>query len=470
MSTFVPTFPTFPTLKDAVQKARKLTGSTNSFQITDSQIITYMNSFYLYDLPAKFRSLKLKDFYTFTTNVGQATYPFNSELYTTVDQPCYVDKRETKFYTDPWQFYGVNFNWQQIDTFATGNGTVGATSGVITGITNATSAVVTSANHGLVSGISILINNVVGMTQVNGNTYTITVLTVNTFSLNVNSTAFGIYSSGGNWFTSAYNGFTIAKPLIPSVNNDPGDLVTNPANNLKTGSNLNFPMGRIQNLLISANTFDTSTGIGNTQNVTDDGQGNLIQIFQTNTLTGQQQTQEYGWTYYRQYASATPNSAGGAIINYQTGQISGLSFAQPIPAGTPIKIAYNPKVFSIPLSILFYQNSFTLAPVPDAGYTVELTCYRQPIKALLAASQNGNPELSEWWEIVAVGAAKKIFEDRLDSDGVMYIDKMLKERYDIIETRTYAQLGQKRIYTIYTDQVTYNYANNGFGVGGFGGV
>ncbi len=387
MTTAVPTFPIFPTLKDSIAKCRRLTGSTNSFQITDAQIITYMESFYLYDLPSKFRSLKLKDLYTFTTNVGQSTYPFNSELYTTVDQPCYIDKRETKFYTDPWQFYGVNFNWQQQETFATGNGTTGP-----------------------------------------------------------------------------YNGFTLAHPLIPSVNNDPGALVTNAANNLQTGSNLSFPMGRQQNLLISANTFG-SNGIGNTQNVTDDGQGNLIQIFQTDSLVGQSQTQQYGWTYYRQYASSTPAAPGSATINYQTGEITNVYFNQAIPAGTRITIAYNPKQFAQPLAILFYQNSFTLAPTPNAGYTVELTCYRQPIKALIAAAQTGNPELSEWWEILSVGAAKKIFEDRLDSDGVVFIDKMLKERYDIIETRTYAQLGQQRIYTIYTDQTTYNYASNGFGAG-----
>ena len=134
-----------------------------------------------------------------------------------------------------------------------------------------------------------------------------------------------------------------------------------------------------------------------------------------------------------------------------------------MPAGTPITIAYNSKVLKIPLAILFYQNQFTLAPVPDQGYTVQLTVYRSPIKALLAQSETGNPELSEWWEILAVGAAKKIFEDRLDSDGVMFIDKMLKERYDIIETRTYATIGSRQIYTIYSDQVTYNYSQNGFG-------
>lgn len=370
MTTFVPTFPLYPTLANAVTKTRKLTGSSNSFQVTDEYIVQQMHSFYSYDLPAKFRSLKLKDIYTFTTNIGQDVYPFNSELYVTVNQPCYCAKRELRMFTDPWNFYGVNYNWQQFANFASGDGTTGP-----------------------------------------------------------------------------YSGFTIAAPLIGSVNNDPGT---------ESNRNLFFPQGRVQNILITANVIGAN-GVGQTQNVTDDGEGNLIQIFQTSNNSNQ----EYGWTYFRQYASSTPTIPGNATINYQTGEITGLVFDQAIPEGTPIQIQYNPKQFSIPLAIMFYQNQFTLAPVPDAGYTIELTCYRQPIQALLAADMTGNPELSEWWEILAVGAAKKIFEERLDSDGVIFIDKMLKERYDVIETRTYAQIGQQRINTIYTDQLTYNYGLGG---------
>lgn len=378
MTTFVPTFPLYPTLASAVTKTRKITGSSNSFQVTDEDIVRKMHSFYSYDLPAKFRSLKLKDVYTFTTNIGQDVYPFNSELYITVNQPCYCAKREIKLFHNPWNFYAVNYNWQHHANFNFGNGTTGP-----------------------------------------------------------------------------YEGFTIAAPLIASVNNDPGT---------QSNPNLFFTQGRVQNILITANVIGPN-GIGQTQNVTDDGQGNLIQIFQTSNSGNQ----EYGWTYYRQYASSTPTLPGGATINYQTGEISGLVFAEAIPEGTPIQIQYNPKKFSIPLAILFFQNQFTVAPVPDSGYTIELTCYRQPIQALLAADMSGNPELSEWWEILAVGASKKIFEERLDSDGVMYIDKMLKERYDIIETRTYAQIGQERISTLYTDQLTYNYGSGG-GLSSFGSI
>jgi hypothetical protein len=374
IQTFVPTFPLFPTLADAITKTRLLTASSNLFQTTDTYIVTQMNSFYSYDLPAKFRSLKLKDIYTFTTNVGQDVYPFNSELYTTVDNPCYCAKREIKLYNDPWSFYGVNFNWQNQENFSVGSAIIGA---------------------------------------------------------------------------GPYLGNTIGFPISPSVNNDPGPQ-TNPS--------LYFTQGRVQNILITANAFGPN-GVGQTQSVTDDGQGNLIQIFQTSNSTNQ----EYGWTYYRQYASSTPLTAGNATINYQTGVITGLTFALPIPAGTPITIQYNSRKPSIPLAIMFYQNQFTLAPMPNAGYTIELTAYRSPIKALLAQNQSGNPELSEWWEILAVGAAKKIFENRLDTDGIAIMDKMLRERYDIIETRTCATIGQRSIYTIYTDQLTQNYGQNGFG-------
>lgn len=346
----------------------------------------------------------------------------------------------------------MNFNWQQIDTFAVGNGTTGAITDTIISATNASPAVFTVSSTGnLVSGETVILNNFSdpNWNAINGNSYVITVINGTDFSATgLDSTLFGSYTaSTADYYTSPYNGYTIASPLIASVNNDPGPQGT---------PSLFFTQGRVQNVLITANVIG-SNGIGQTQNVTDDGKGNLIQIFDTSNSTNQ----EYGWTYYRQYASSTPNDPGNATINYSTGEIIGLTFAQAIPQGTPIQVQYNPKKLSIPLAIMFNQNQFTLCPTPDAGYTIELTCYRQPIQALIASDMAGNPELSEWWEILSVGAAKKIFEERLDSDGVMFIDKMLNERYDIIETRTYSQIGQQRIHTIYTDQLTYNYGLGG---------
>ena len=359
-------------LSSIILKIRKLTGSGTTFQFNDSQIIDYINSFYLYDLPAQFRSLKLKDRYTFNTQKGIDTYPFDSEHYTTVEMPCYCSKREIRLFNDPWSFYGVNFNWQNIENFIQGDG---------------------SAN------------------------------------------------AGG----PGYSGTTTASPILRSVWNNPrvkSPLTpTSPYYPIPPSpdfTNSQIP-GRTQNILITSN-----ISLGITLNVVDDGAGNLI------------------------------GDCTAGKIDYNTGAISGLKFTQAIPAGENINIQYNPMTLSIPLSIMFYQNQFVLRPVPDKGYTIELVAYRQPSQVLLGSlnpdvpNTLGTPELLEWWELVAMGASKKIYEERLDSDGVGLIDKMLQEHYGLIESRTYAQLGKQSINTIFRDQLQYNYGAGSIGFGNSG--
>lgn len=69
----------------------------------------------------------------------------------------------------------------------------------ISGITKANPAVVTVDSAAVFSnGDTVYIDNVAGMTQVNGNTYTVAGKSGNTFQLSgVNSTAYGTYTSGG---------------------------------------------------------------------------------------------------------------------------------------------------------------------------------------------------------------------------------------------------------------------------------
>ena len=76
----------------------------------------------------------------------------------------------------------------------------------ITGVTQASPAVVTAAGHGLATGDRIIITKVVGMTELNSasrNPYVVTVLSSSTFSLqdiygnNIDSSSFTAYSSGG---------------------------------------------------------------------------------------------------------------------------------------------------------------------------------------------------------------------------------------------------------------------------------
>lgn len=67
----------------------------------------------------------------------------------------------------------------------------------ITGVTQASPAVVTAANT-FANGESVYIDNIVGMTELNGNTYTVANATATDFELSgIDSTAYTAYTSGG---------------------------------------------------------------------------------------------------------------------------------------------------------------------------------------------------------------------------------------------------------------------------------
>lgn len=69
--------------------------------------------------------------------------------------------------------------------------------GSVTGATNASPIVITSASHGLSTGTYVVVASVGGNTAANGN-HTVTYVSDNTFSLD-GSAGNGAYTSGGTW-------------------------------------------------------------------------------------------------------------------------------------------------------------------------------------------------------------------------------------------------------------------------------
>lgn len=90
-------------------------------------------------------------------------------------------------------------NWTlTAPTFAPAISPPAGPTAAITGITKANPAVVTANAHGFVNGETVMISGVVGMVEVNGNTYTVAGVTANTFQLSgINSSAYTTYVSGG---------------------------------------------------------------------------------------------------------------------------------------------------------------------------------------------------------------------------------------------------------------------------------
>jgi hypothetical protein len=327
---------TIATLQDIRDKVRRMTGSANSLVLTDTRIDDYINSFYSYDLPAEFRSLQLKDIFTFTTERGVGTYAWDNDGYLSVEAPVYLNKREIALFYNEREFFSFVPSDMFTQTVVQGNGTAGP--------------------------------------------YTATLQNT---------------------------------PIIPSVNNNPAIS--------------SYPASRVVNFLIGAN-----SSFGVSQAVSD------ISAGATGTLTGD----------------------GTGTINYNTGALS-VTFTAVVPSGEDINVSYLSQQITRPTAILYLQNQLTLSPPPDQTYVVEITVYRKPTQVLLESSAN-SPELKEWWELIAAGAAKKVFEDRSDDEGVAQMERMLQSRYSVVETRTYVQIGNERVPTIFSSQTPNNTYSSGF--------
>ena len=155
-------------------------------------------------------------------------------------------------------------------------------------------------------------------------------------------------------------------------------------------------------------------------------------------------------------------TTGVGLINYITGFFA-LNFPTAPAAGATINSQVVPQVTSIPQALMFYDNQFTLRPVPDQPYEVNFEVYVRPTQFL---ETNQSPQLQEWWQYIAYGAAKKIFEDRMDMDSVALIMPEYKKQEALCLRRTIVQYTNERVATIYTEQTSYGPNSSGWGWGG----
>ncbi len=144
-------------------------------------------------------------------------------------------------------------------------------------------------------------------------------------------------------------------------------------------------------------------------------------------------------------------------IDYTTGSITDLDFSPEIPpSGSTLTAQYVSYEASRPEALLFYADTFFLRPVPDKAYKVSMEVLRQPT---LLFGDSDTPQLEEWWQYLAYGAAKKILEDRQDMASVAAIMPEFHHQELLAMRRTSDQLAQERSATIYTEQVQFPYGN-----------
>lgn len=147
-------------------------------------------------------------------------------------------------------------------------------------------------------------------------------------------------------------------------------------------------------------------------------------------------------------------------INYVTGAFT-LTFLNATQVNAPIfaeTISYKP---GIPTSMLYYDNKFTLRPVPDKAYAIQVEADIRPTELI---NTDDVPQIEQWWQYIAYGASKKIFEDRMDLESVQMIMPEFRQQERLALRTTLVQQANERTVTIFTQGKNY-----GWGWGNFFG-
>jgi len=170
---------------------------------------------------------------------------------------------------------------------------------------------------------------------------------------------------------------------------------------------------------------------GNPISVNDDGNGNLhLQVpnpvvtvppytdvnppLSTIPIPGMhnQNTGNPGLNYISTQTGAFTDAIG--TVDYVSG-VFNIEFPVAPASGTQITLWVSQYQPGRPYCLLFWNNEFTIRPIPKLIHKVEVETYLTPVQFMEA---NDVPILNQWAQYIAFGAAMEILRDRQDMDGV----------------------------------------------------
>lgn len=153
-------------------------------------------------------------------------------------------------------------------------------------------------------------------------------------------------------------------------------------------------------------------------------------------------------------------SGGANTISYSTGAFT-VKFNKAPDNGETVYLHYTHYVAGKPELLLFTGKKLHIRPVPDDAYRIELTVQKRPIEMSLLGAVGASwqmPELSEWWEYIALGASIKILHDRLDFETASLLEPEFKRQEIVSNRRKIVQNSSKRAATIFAP--TFKKGNN----------
>lgn len=143
--------------------------------------------------------------------------------------------------------------------------------------------------------------------------------------------------------------------------------------------------------------------------------------------------------------------ANAGTVDYSTGAMV-FNFSVAIPSGNDINIQTQPFSTGRPRSLLFFNNTISLYPVPDRTYLIQLDAQITPAAFLESANEGQTFEFGYMAEYIARGSARKIMADNGDDENLRMNETFFKEQEHKVLRRTNRQQQVTRKPTIFSGQ------------------
>jgi len=150
--------------------------------------------------------------------------------------------------------------------------------------------------------------------------------------------------------------------------------------------------------------------------------------------------------------TALLGGSGIGTINYVTGEYD-LDFSVAPASGVAINSQTRPYLASKPQALLYFNNKFYVRPVPDQAYRVDIEAFKLPTELL---SNSQSPDLDQWSQYIAHGAAIKVYQDRMDIDSVALLMPEFKKQEILVNRRNVNQQSRSKVNTVFNSGVALN--------------
>jgi len=439
------------------QKVRRLTASASQSSLSSSDLAQYVNTFYNSDFPYAIKIDQQRSVYKFLTIPNVDRYPVDVNNLQGFRAPVYFEGIQGNFFKNRDQLYNLYPRYPT--KFQQGAGLNGS----ITNVAQPTNpTLVTSPDHKLQNGSIITISGVVGMIELNGNTYTVTIVDSNNFTLNgIDDTAFTPYISGGSWTSNNTFSFILfGNNQNPFPQPNFGILSTQLVIGGMDANNNPIRIIDDGGAIVNAFGIGSNTTTGRLLFITQNSVGNNVYLDALN----QQQPAIPPLSplpVSSPPVSLTPQYCG--TVNYVTTQIN-LVIPVPLQAGSLLNIWAATYQVGRPYNALFWNNEITIRPVPDNVYLVELETYQTPAQFM---NTTDNPTLNQWAQYIAFGASMEILRDRQDMEGVENLrEGFMRQEGLVLERQAVEEINQPNITLFNSTQIGYGVGTGaGYGAG-----